>query len=149
MSISSQSVMVSDPVVRGCVVWCDVGLSRIASRNALMLRPGVEWWECSGEYMFHRDSKDVLGSLTSMISKRLLETSDNLTWSVPVLSDVDTVKCMEDTKWSLPDDLKGTIAVSLHPSSYASSETIKIDTECYQFVDKLCIFCDEIHWDFN
>lgn len=98
---------------------------------------------------FDRDSKDVLGSLTSMRSKRLLETSDNLTWSVPVLSDVDTVKCMEDTKWSLPDDLKGTIAVSLHPSSYASRETIKIDTECYQFVEKLCIFCDEIHWDFN
>mmetsp|Transcript_2361 Transcript_2361/g.3494 ORF Transcript_2361/g.3494 Transcript_2361/m.3494 type:complete len:1064 (-) Transcript_2361:177-3368(-) len=98
---------------------------------------------------FDRESRGVLSSLTSMRSESRLETSDGLSWSVQVLSDVDTVKCMEDTKWSLPDGLKEMIAVSLHPSSYASTETIKIDTKCYQFVEKVCIFCDEIHWDFN
>eukprot|EP00586_Coscinodiscus_wailesii_P011663 CAMPEP_0172510334 /NCGR_PEP_ID=MMETSP1066-20121228/227779_1 /TAXON_ID=671091 /ORGANISM="Coscinodiscus wailesii, Strain CCMP2513" /LENGTH=1022 /DNA_ID=CAMNT_0013289245 /DNA_START=447 /DNA_END=3515 /DNA_ORIENTATION=+ len=98
---------------------------------------------------FDRESKGFLSSLTSMRSKKRFETSDGLSWRVQVLSDVDTVKCMEDIKWSLPDGLKEMIAVSLHPSSYASTETIKIDTKCYQFVEKLCIFCDEIHWDFN
>jgi len=98
---------------------------------------------------FDRDSKDALGSLKSIRSSGLLKANDRLSWSVPALSDVDTLKCMEDTEWSLPDDSKETIAVSLHPSSLASSKTIKIDTECYRFVEKLCIFCDEIHWDYD
>ena len=55
MSISSLSVRVREPVVRGCVVWCEVGWSRMDSLNALMLRAGVEWWDWSGEYMFHSE----------------------------------------------------------------------------------------------
>ena len=66
---------------------------------------------------FDRESRGVLSSLTSMRSESRLETSDGLSWSVQVLSDADTVKCMEDTKWSLPGGLKEMIAVSLHPSS--------------------------------
>lgn len=97
---------------------------------------------------FDRDSKDVVGSLKSIRSAGL-KASYRLGWSVPALSDVETMKCVEDTEWSLPDDWRETIAVSLHPSSFASNKTIKVDTECYRFVEKLCIFCDEIHWDFN
>jgi len=100
---------------------------------------------------FHyQDSKNVLNSLALMTKSRsIAETSGNLSWSFPVLSNVDTLKCIEDIKWGLGDDMKDKIAVSLHPSSYESIKTIKIDTECYKIVEKLCIFCDEIHWDFN
>ena len=98
---------------------------------------------------FDRDSKDILGSLQSIRSNGLPKGNDRLSWSVPALSDVDTIKCMENADWLLPDDSRETIAVSLHPSTLASGKTIKIDTECYRFVEKLCIFCDEIHWEFN
>ena len=99
---------------------------------------------------YDRDSKNILNSLTYMAkSKGIAEPSGNLTWSFPVLSNLDTMKCIEDIKWGLSDELKDSIAVSLHPPSYAAIKTIKIDTECYKIVEKLCIFCDEIHWDFN
>eukprot|EP00554_Chaetoceros_debilis_P003067 CAMPEP_0194086570 /NCGR_PEP_ID=MMETSP0149-20130528/21613_1 /TAXON_ID=122233 /ORGANISM="Chaetoceros debilis, Strain MM31A-1" /LENGTH=1080 /DNA_ID=CAMNT_0038769683 /DNA_START=479 /DNA_END=3721 /DNA_ORIENTATION=+ len=97
-----------------------------------------------------RQSKDVVKSLTYMTKSRsMVENSGNLTWSFPVLSNLDTLKCIEDIKWGLDDDTKDKIAVSLHPSSFASIKTIKIDTECYKIIEKLCIFCDEIHWDYN
>merc|ERR1712150_22743 len=97
-----------------------------------------------------RESKDVLNSLTYMTKSRsMAENSGNPTWSFPVLSNLDTLKCIEDVKWGLGNDISDNIAVSLHPSSYASIKTIKIDTECYKIVEELCIFCDEIHWDFN
>lgn len=101
---------------------------------------------------FHyQDSKHVQNSLALMTKSRSTAetTIGNLTWSFPVLSNIDTLKCMEDIKWGLGDDMKDKIAVSLHPSSYESIKTIKIDTECYKIIEKLCIFCDEIHWEFN
>jgi hypothetical protein len=100
---------------------------------------------------FHyQDSKNVVNSLTLITkSSSIAEISDNITWSFPVLSNVDTLKCMEDMKWGLGEDMKDKIAISLHPSSYESIKTIKIDTECYKIIEKLCIFCDDIHWDFN
>jgi len=98
---------------------------------------------------FERGSKVIVNSLNSIKSRTVSATSDNLSWSCPVLSDVDTKKCSEDTAWSLQDDAEEKIAVSLHPSSFASTETIKINTDCYRFVEELCIFCDEIHWDYN
>jgi len=100
---------------------------------------------------YDRESKDLLRSLQRMYiaeSKSMAETRHNLTWSFPVLSNVDTLKCIEDIKWVLGDDMKDEIAVALHPS-YAAINTIKFETECYKIVEQLCIFCDEIHWDFN
>ena len=98
-----------------------------------------------------QESRHILNSLTQMTkSKRsVAETSGNVTWNFPILSNLDTLKCIEDKEWGLGDEMRDNIAVSLHPSSYAAMKTIKIDTECYKIVEKTCIFCDEIHWDFN
>lgn len=99
---------------------------------------------------YRRESEYVLESIKQMETPRNeSESIGNLTWSFPVLSSFNTLKCIEDVKWSLGDDKKDKIAVSLHPSSYASIKTITFDTECYKLVEELCIFCDETHWDFE
>ena len=72
-------------------------------------------------------------------------------WSLSVLTEEETHKCIEDEIWKL-DDMKSidtnVVAVSLHPITFASTTSIKYKSACFEVVEELCIFCDEMHWDF-
>mmetsp|Transcript_33613 Transcript_33613/g.49393 ORF Transcript_33613/g.49393 Transcript_33613/m.49393 type:complete len:1148 (-) Transcript_33613:125-3568(-) len=76
-----------------------------------------------------------------------LRNEEATSWKVPVLSRNDTLKCVEDKAWAL-EGLDDSLAVSLHPSTYASVNVIKIDSVCYKVIEEPCIYLDEIHWEF-
>ena len=97
---------------------------------------------------YRKDSQRVMEDLNKIERKNEINNNDHVSWSFPVLSELDTTKCTSEDTWSLPQKIEETIAISLHPESYASVNSIKIDTECYRAVEVPCIFCDEIHWDF-
>jgi len=72
-------------------------------------------------------------------------------WSLPVLTEEETHKCIEDEGWKLGgmnSNDTGVVAVSLHPITFASTTSMKYKSACFEMVEELCIYCDEAHWDF-
>lgn len=68
-------------------------------------------------------------------------------WSFPVLSSENTLKCANDPNWKL-EGLDSSLAISLDASAYATFDAIKINAECYRVVEESCIYCDELHWEY-
>jgi len=72
-------------------------------------------------------------------------------WSLLVLTEEETHKCIEDETWKF-DGVNsidtGVVAVSLHHITFASTTLIKYKSACFEMVEELCIYRDEAHWDF-
>jgi len=111
----------------------------------MSLRHGMVLEEDGAAAMMYFDKYSV--DKFAMTLRNEEATDPSLSWKFPVLSKNDTLKCVEEEAWAL-EGLDGSLAVSLHPSTYASVDVIKIDSVCYKVVEEPCVYLDEIHWEF-
>ena len=111
----------------------------------------------TGELLLKLDEGYTLnddGSVAFMISKkestRVLETrGGGKDWTTSILTSAETRLCMEDTSWKIPstDEKKHNIAITFSEQSLKEF-TIRIDTACYDTIEKNCIYCDDLHWEY-
>ena len=112
----------------------------------MSLRHGMVLEEDGAAAMMYFDKYSV-DIFAMTLRNQEQEKDPSLSWKFPVLSKNDTLKCVEEEAWAL-EGLDTSLAVSLHPSTYADLGVIKIDSVCYKVVEEPCIYLDEIHWEF-
>lgn len=67
-------------------------------------------------------------------------------WDMTVLNTHDTLKCARDTNWTIEDLNVSAVSVDV---TVLRANPIVLDTECYRLVEKSCIYCDEIYWQYD
>lgn len=66
-------------------------------------------------------------------------------WNLATLNASETLACMQDVNWKLPN---GDAVAATFARVGEDDAHIKLDTECYQIVEGHCIYCDEVHWEY-
>ncbi|KAL7565626.1 hypothetical protein ACA910_018986 [Epithemia clementina (nom. ined.)] len=74
------------------------------------------------------------------------------TCDVHVLLEHESMQCMANPRWTLPNAtittngsaVGGRLVVSLG----TVTQPMLVDTRCFEIIEGHCIFCDEVHWEF-
>mmetsp|Transcript_7514 Transcript_7514/g.9807 ORF Transcript_7514/g.9807 Transcript_7514/m.9807 type:complete len:816 (+) Transcript_7514:74-2521(+) len=81
-------------------------------------------------------------------------TTSSLTqsWKVNVLSEGNSMNCYTNATWDHSADKswtdEGALAISVEPSVLFSRTSTTLGTMCYELLESICIFCDEVHIEF-
>ncbi|KAL7539073.1 hypothetical protein ACHAXR_009018 [Thalassiosira sp. AJA248-18] len=95
-----------------------------------------------------RESTRVLESLLGSKKKSRLK-GNGKEWTSSILDSTQTQSCMQDKKWTLSsgEEKENDIAITFSATSL-HEHTIRRDTACYDFVEKNCIYCGDLHWEY-
>jgi hypothetical protein len=87
---------------------------------------------------------DQLGEVVMIISEQWgFESVDDFPkLHATVLGASETKRCMEDPSWNVPKSL------TLVVDSSAKDYTLVLNSPCFQQMDEVCIFCDDVNWEF-
>jgi len=97
---------------------------------------------------FHASSsQQQFESVVEQLNRKFDVDSHRPAWNVPVLSNKETVKCKNEIGYSVPG-YDEAIAISLHEDALYSELPIKFHWVCFEIVEKICIFCDELYWEY-
>jgi len=108
-------------------------------------------------------TKDTVGNITMMVGEqssvevlKYFSTDDkeprsaprpssSIAWEVKVLSKSESRSCQVDLAWDL--ELTDFVAVSIDPQSLVEND-IFYESRCYDIIEKHCIYCDDLHWEY-
>jgi len=92
-------------------------------------------------------SLDEHGDVAMMIGKKgltVMETTSK--WISTYLTSAETQQCMLDPTWLMKST--DAIAVTLHRAAFQEHEII-MDSQCYNLIEKDCIYNNDLHWKYG